>query len=62
MDIRLVRSLFDPEDEFENTQFGLLADNFMLVIEGIGNHYYVSKIPYDMISSYLSPEAQALVK
>lgn len=53
---------FDPEDEFENTQFGLLADNFILIIEGIGNHYFVSKIPYDLIASYLSPEAQALVK
>lgn len=52
---------FNPEDEYENTQFGLLADNFILVIEGISNHYIVSKIPYDLISSYLSPEAQALV-
>ena len=53
---------FNPEDEYENTQFGLLADSFILVIEGVSNQYIVSKIPYDLISSYLSPEAQALVK
>ena len=52
---------FDPEDEYENTRFGLLSDRFVLVIEGIGNHYFTVRVPYVLISSYLTPEVQALV-
>ena len=52
---------FDAEDEFENTQFGLLADNFILVIEGVGNHYMTKEIPYSLIGTYLSPEVQTMM-
>ena len=52
---------FDSEVEFENTEFGLLADRFLLVIEGVGNHYMVKEFPYSLVGSYLSPEAQSLV-
>lgn len=53
---------FDPEAEFDNTKYGLLADRFMLVVEGVGNHYFTTELPYDLITPYLTPEAQALVK
>ena len=52
---------FDAEDEFENTQFGLLSDNFILVVVGVGNHYMTKEIPYSLIGTYLSPEVQTMM-
>ena len=53
---------FDPNMYFENSKFGLLDDQFIIVIEGFGNHYFTTEIPREIISSYLTPEAQALVE
>lgn len=53
---------FYPDDEITEYYYGLLDDHFSLVIKGVGNHYLIVDIPYNKISSYLSPEVQELVK
>ena len=52
---------FSADYEFENSMYGLLGDHFTLVINEVVNHYLLQEIPYSEISSYLTPEAQALV-
>lgn len=54
--------LFSPEDAADKYDFGLLDDHFSLAIHGCGNHYLLLNFPYGQIFSYLSPEAQALIK
>ena len=53
---------FFPVDDDSNYEYGLLDDHFTFAIHGCGNHYLLLSVPYDQIFSYLSPEAQALVK
>lgn len=53
---------FFPVDDDSNYEYGLLDDHFTFAIHGSGNHYLPLSVPYDHIFSYLSPEAQALVK
>lgn len=53
---------FTANYDFCNSYCGLLNDHFTLVINGVINHYMVASIPYSRIFSYLSPEAQTLVK
>ena len=53
---------FSPDHEFENTSFGLLDDRMSLVVTGVGNHYVLIDVPYDKVNTYLSSEAQALLK
>jgi len=53
---------FSPEDDPNKYDYGLLDDHFSLAIQGCGNHYLLLSFPYGQIFSYLSPEAQALVK
>ena len=53
---------FFPENGYDNPCFGLLDDHFSLVIEGQGSQYMLTRFPYSQIFSYLSPEAQSLVK
>lgn len=53
---------FSPDLEFENTSFGLLDDRMSLVVTGVGNHYGLIGVPYDKVNTYLSSEAQALLK
>lgn len=52
----------DEEHIFENTDFGLGADHLSIVVSDVGNHYDLVEIPYSLILSYLTPEAQTLVK
>lgn len=47
---------------FEQTDFGLGHDGLLMVISDVGNHFYVMKVPYGPILSYLSKEAQELVE
>ena len=53
---------FSPEDDTNKYDYGLLDDHFSLAIQGCGNHYLILSFPYGQIFSFLSPEAQALVK
>lgn len=53
---------FSPEDDTNKYDYGLLDDHFSLVIQGCGNHFILLNFPYSQIFSYLSQEAQALVK
>lgn len=53
---------FSADNIFNNSQYGILKDNFTLTINGVLNHYLLNEIPYSDISSYLSPEARALVE
>jgi hypothetical protein len=53
---------FFPEDDADRYDFGLLDDHFSLAIQGCGNHYLLLDFPYGQTFSYLSPEAQDLVK
>lgn len=53
---------FSPENNFDQTNMGLLEDHFSLIIIGWYNHFFSVDVPYGPIYSYLSPEAQALVK
>ena len=53
---------FSPEQGFDNSSYGLLDDRFFLIIEGCGNHYLLTNVPYSQIFSYLSSEAQSLVE
>ena len=53
---------YDVDHVFENTDFGLCSDHLSIVITGVGKHYYLMKIPYSQILSYLTTEAQALVE
>lgn len=53
---------FSPDDDFVHYYYGLLDDHFSLVVDGVGNHYFVIDIPYNQILSYLPPEIQKLVK
>lgn len=53
---------FSPDDDADKYNCGLLDDHFSVAIQGCGNHYLLLCFPYGQIFSYLSPEAQALVK
>lgn len=53
---------YDAEHIFENTDFGLCSDHLTIVIGDVGRNFYLMKIPYSQILSYLTPEAQALVE
>lgn len=53
---------FSPEDDANKYDYGLLEDHFSLAIQRSGDHFIILSIPYGQIFSYLSPEAQALVK
>ena len=53
---------FSADYELRNSYSGLLGDHFSLVIDGVGNHYFLADFPYSQIFSYLSPEAQELVE
>lgn len=53
---------FYPEDEFDNSCFGLLDDHFSLVIAGYGNHFLLIDFPYSKIITYLSSDVQKLVE
>jgi len=50
------------EDDTDKYDYGLLDDHFSLAIQGCGNHFLLLTFPYGQIFSYLSPEAQDLVK
>lgn len=47
---------------FEPTDFGLGVDGLLIVISDVSNHFYGMEVPYRLIFSYLSKEAQALVE
>ena len=53
---------FSPADDSHKYDYGLLDDHFSLAIQGCGNHFLLLCFPYGQIFSYLSPEAQSLVK
>ena len=53
---------FSSEDDANKYDYALLDDHFSLAIQGCGNHYLLLSFPYGQIFSYLSPEAQVLVK
>ena len=52
---------YSPENDYDNSCYGLLDDHFSLVIMGWYNHYFSVDVPYSQIFSYLSPEAQELI-
>lgn len=52
---------YSPENDYDNSCYGLLDDHFSLVIMGWYNHYFSVDVPYSQIFSYLSSEAQELV-
>lgn len=53
---------FSPEDDADRYAYGLLENQFSLVVQNCGNHYLLLNFPYRQLFSYLSPEAQALVE
>lgn len=53
---------FSPEDNYDNTCYGLLEDHFSFNISGWHNHFFSVDVPYSQIFSYLLPETQALVE
>ena len=53
---------FSPEDNYDNTCYGLLEDHFSFNISGWHNHFFSVDVPYSQIFSYLSQETQTLVE
>lgn len=51
-----------PNEDFRDSRYGLMDDRFVLSIYGDGRNYLLADFPYNHIYSYLSPEAQSLVK
>jgi len=53
---------FTPDQNYDNSCYGLLGDHFSLCVNGWENQSFSVDIPYGPIFSYLSSESQTLVK
>lgn len=53
---------FSPLAVFFDSDYGLLDDCFLLVVKGMGNHYFTTDFPYSKILPYLSPEVQVMLE